>query len=1767
MMKTQCLIVSLLLLILAQFSAMAQTGPPLRRPISPDKPMWLIHIDTWNYADPQKIIALIPQDIRPFVVMNISLSISHNETTSQFQVAEYGYEVAKSWLRACAENRMWAMVQPSSGGFSQFSDFDLSVYEEFYRDYPNFIGFNYCEQFWGYDSPTDPLSAKWMDRIAHFAALLKLSYQNGGYLVVSWCGNQWSPNINPIAMLKRVPAFAAACRDYTENYILCEKYTQQSYQSDMESICLGAYLSGYAGQYGIRYDDTGWTDASGNHANFTMATAGAPHLEHMMLTGQTVVDGPELIWTQCFREISAGATTDGYTMRRWNTFPQFENVSVDLFRKVLDGTVRIPSRREVIDRTKVVVINNVNTGSADTVYSSPETLFEGLYRMDGDGNLQNNKTFFKKTGRYPTVPTVYQLDDADANSFPVKVNRSTFSSRWPSIASKVTEFNSLFPQESTGDLYAGRHENGWVVYNPFKTGQTASAIIPFKYNTSEQMELTFSQYTAGVVKEFPDHLKIYLSNFDNVLETGLKTNTIKIHGASAEPTWSYMDRGNHQASVLTKNWSGGVLTLTVQHNGPLDITVNCAGTATGRLSSYTAANITAPEPPAAFAGPRQYEAECFDYKSISGIVTGGQNADVRNYRGQGYLRFGTSASAAVRDAVSVLHAGVYQLETRYSVIGGNRGGIDLYVNGARVSDVIFNQTPTFSDWALHKRTINLKAGQNVIEFRSTGTGARTVYFDSIVVAPTEYVGGLVIQENEEGFGGVDGTIDDNHAGFTGTGFANTLDSAGAGIDWWLDFPSAGTGAFTFRYASLEDRTADLYINGFKLLSNMVFPATGSLTNWGLVTVHASVGLGLSNVRLSAVSEAGLPNIDFLGVGGETASGSISPIADVYVRDGGSAGTNFGTATQLVSKYDPTLNSGFSRVSYLRFDVSDLASAQSVRLKLVPFQVDGAATLSYERIADDSWSETAMTWNNRPTGPGTLAASASGYVVGQQIEVDVTNTAKSEAVGDGILSLRVSNDGWNFIGFHSRESATASFRPVLEYTVAVPTVRPGAVKKAYLRFDEGAGTVAADSTGNGWNGTLVNGPTWESGGNAQVDGALGFNSGSHLTLPAGIVSGVVDLTVSFWLKPGALSAGARVFEFSDGSSQNQMYFAPQSVGGGARFGIKVNGSEQVLEAASSHFQTGTWTHVTVTLSGGIAKLYLNGEEKAANPAMTFQPADLANTTHNSIGKSVDAAVPPLDGKLDEFRIYSGALSASDVVLLAAPLTAPTNLSATATSSRVDLAWTPVAGATSYLIRRSTVSGGPYTVVGNSLSASFTDTSILNGTVYFYTVTASNGLATSSASVEQSAAPSSLRVHLRFDDGSGTTAADSSGRGWNGLLVNNPTWVGGANARVGGAINLSGNQQHVSLPTGIVNHLSDCTVAFWVRLGAINGWARAFDFNNGTTASSMYFVPRTGNAAAVIRFGLNGQILEAPSEVQFSTNVWTHVAITLAGNSATMYLNGAAVASGPMTNKPSGLGGTQFNYLGRSASSADSYLNGRLDEFLIYEVPLSASEIATLAAVPNAPRNLSATALAGAVMLEWEPVSGATSYEIRRATTSGGPYGVIATLSGSAATFTDAGVSAGSTYYYVVAVTGGVAVGSVSSETSATPLFQTYAQWAALAFPGETSPLVIGATADPDADGLQNLVEFYFGTIPSLSDSRGLTSIEPDGLGNIVFTYRMAKNLSGVTARVQYSPDLLSWTDNAAAPVTVSDEGGYFLMRSLVPRGDAPSLMIRLAVSMP
>ena len=96
--------------------------------------MWLIHIDTWNFPDPQKIIDLVPIDIRPYVVFNISLSINMIAKPVNGRLSSMAMKLqvmVKNVPKPCG-----AIIQPSSGGFSHFpdmnyADMESSLYNEF----------------------------------------------------------------------------------------------------------------------------------------------------------------------------------------------------------------------------------------------------------------------------------------------------------------------------------------------------------------------------------------------------------------------------------------------------------------------------------------------------------------------------------------------------------------------------------------------------------------------------------------------------------------------------------------------------------------------------------------------------------------------------------------------------------------------------------------------------------------------------------------------------------------------------------------------------------------------------------------------------------------------------------------------------------------------------------------------------------------------------------------------------------------------------------------------------------------------------------------------------------------------------------------------------------------------------------------------------------------------------------------------------------------------------------------------------------------------------------------------------------------------------------------------------------------------------------------------------------------------------------------------------------------------------------------------------
>jgi beta-xylosidase len=205
--------------------------------------------------------------------------------------------------------------------------------------------------------------------------------------------------------------------------------------------------------------------------------------------------------------------------------------------------------------------------------------------------------------------------------------------------------------------------------------------------------------------------------------------------------------------------------------------------------------------------------------------------------------------------------------------------------------------------------------------------------------------------------------------------------------------------------------------------------------------------------------------------------------------------------------------------------------------------------------------------------------------------------------------------------------------------------------------------------------------------------------------------------------------------------------------------------------------------------------------------------------------------------------------------------------------------------------------------------------------------------------------------KFDETSGTTAADSSGNGRNATLVNGPTWVAG---KSGNAVNIDGTNDYVSMPSGIFSTLNDFTIATWVKLDTSKTWYRIFDI--GTGQNVYMFLTSSCGTSNVVRFAITTGSYSAEQRISgtaaLPTGVWKHVAVTLAGTTGILYVDGVQVGTNTaMTLKPSSLGSTTQNWIGRSMFAADPYLDGQIDSFRIYSRALSAAEISGLYSAGN------------------------------------------------------------------------------------------------------------------------------------------------------------------------------------------------------------------------
>jgi fibronectin type 3 domain-containing protein len=421
-------------------------------------------------------------------------------------------------------------------------------------------------------------------------------------------------------------------------------------------------------------------------------------------------------------------------------------------------------------------------------------------------------------------------------------------------------------------------------------------------------------------------------------------------------------------------------------------------------------------------------------------------------------------------------------------------------------------------------------------------------------------------------------------------------------------------------------------------------------------------------------------------------------------------------------------------------------------------------------------------------------------------------------------------------------------------------------------------------------------------------------------------------------------------------------------------------------------------------------------------------------------------------------------------------APTGLGRTQGDGVIHLDWDDnISGILDfYTVYRSETSGGPYTQVATNLTASnHSDTKAINGTTYYYVVTATDDVvpleSVNSAQVSGTpfapVAGTALHAHL---DGSVATSVTADGSAivslWADQTANafNAASAGGV-----GTVLYPGSSQSNTGLDGVDFGFTDppparSTLA-WFQPAQQGGW---LNFNDGAAA-----LPYGGFAVfAVVRpsailAGINRDVVLSSIESKFALRYEAGRPRMHLGNSVLLGTTGAVAADETVVlavnynavtgqldlwDSESGLTSTMtvpaadFShttpiFLGGSANS-DQYMKGFIGEVKVFRGAMTPAEFSTERSTLGfkwiglqAPSGLIASTSNGSVTLDWNDQV-ADSYTVYRGTEPGFHSELAANVPTSS--FIDNAVTAGATYYYVVTATKNGEVSSQSAELAVT-----------------------------------------------------------------------------------------------------------------------------------
>ncbi len=574
-------------------------------------------------------------------------------------------------------------------------------------------------------------------------------------------------------------------------------------------------------------------------------------------------------------------------------------------------------------------------------------------------------------------------------------------------------------------------------------------------------------------------------------------------------------------------------------------------------------------------------------------------------------------------------------------------------------------------------------------------------------------------------------------------------------------------------------------------------------------------------------------------------------------------------------------------------------------------------------------------------------------------------------------------------------------------------------------------------------------------------------------------------------------------------------------------------------------------------------------------LSFSDSPLSPATYYYRVTAEDAA-----GNISTASAQATAVVTGDIT---AP-TAPGSPAAVGSTNSVALSWTASTdnvGVLRYNVHRSTTNGFTPSAanrVAQPTGLSFTDSPLAPAT-YYYRVTAEDAAGNiSAASAQVSAVVSTqapgLIAAYGFDEGSGTTAADSSTNNNTGTIAN-ATWA--ATGKFGKALTFNGTNAWVSVPNSTsLNPTAGVTMEAWVNPSTTSGW-RTVMFKEQTGNLTYGLYSNTSASRPNTQVFVSGSDRNLDGTAQVAANTWTHLAATYDGANIRLFVNGTQAATIAQTGAIAT--STGVLHIGGNAVWGE-WFQGMIDEVRIYNRALSAAEIQTDMALsvstpdtsaPTAPSGLGATGSIGTVTLNWTGSTddiGVARYNVHRGTTPGfTPTSGNRVGQPTGTSYADAGLTAGTYYYRVTAEDAAGNVSGPSNEASGTATSDTTAPTVALTAPAGGATVV--GTTNVSANASDNVavagVQFKLdGANLGAEDTAAPFTIAWDTRTATNGSHQLTAVARDASGNQATSAPILVTVDNTAAPPAGLvagwgfDEGGGTTTADVTGNGNSGTL---------